>query len=273
MEILGIDIGGTGIKGAPVDTATGQLTAERHRLLTPTPATPESVSTTVAQMVEHFNWQGIVGCGFPAAIRDGQVLNASNIATSWLGQDAQKLFAKTTGCSVTVANDADAAGHAEMHFGAGRNVTGTVLIVTLGTGIGTTLFVNGQLVPNLELGHIEIKGKEAERWTAAIVREKKKLSWKKWARRLDIYLTHMQRYLWPDLVIVGGGISQKHDKFLPLLTIETQIVPAQMRNQAGIVGAALMAQRAQKPAEDKTHQDQPRDAILPIASESKSEHI
>lgn len=244
MEILGVDIGGTGIKGAPVDTATGQLTAERYRLPTPIPATPEAMSATVAQVAEHFNWKGMVGCGFPAAVREGQVLNASNIAKSWLGQNAQKLFAKATGCAVTVANDADAAGYAEMQFGAGRDFNGIVLIITLGTGIGTALFVQGQLVPNLELGHIEINGKEAEKWTAAIVREKKQLSWKKWAGRLDIYLTHMQSYLWPDLIIVGGGVSQKHDKFLPLLTLETRVVPTQMRNEAGIVGAALVAQQA-----------------------------
>lgn len=202
----------------------------------------------MAQLVKHFSWQGIVGCGFPAAIRHGQVLNASNIAKSWLGQNAQELFAKATGCSVTVANDADVAGYAEMRFGAGQNCNGIVLIVTLGTGIGTALFVQGQLVPNLELGHIEINGKEAEKWTAAIVREKKQLSWKKWADRLDIYLSHMRRYLWPDLVIVGGGISQKHDKFLPLLTLETPVVPAQMRNEAGIIGAALVAQQHQRSA-------------------------
>ncbi len=248
IEILGVDIGGSGVKGAPVDTATGQLTAERHRLPTPIPATPEAVSDTVAQVVDHFNWKGIVGCGFPAAIRQGEVLNASNIAKSWLGQNAQQLFAKATGCSVTVANDADAAGYAEMRFGAGCNCNGTVLIVTLGTGIGTALFTHGQLVPNLELGHIEINGKEAEKWASAAVREHEQLSWKAWARRLDIYLTHMERYLWPDLVIVGGGISKKHDKFLPRLTLETEVMPAQMRNEAGIVGAALVAQRVQPPA-------------------------
>ncbi len=188
MEILGVDIGGTGIKGAPVDTATGQLTAERYRLLTPNPATPEAVSATVARIVEHFDWNGSIGCGFPAAVREGQVLNAANITKSWIGQNAQKLFSQATGCAVTVANDADAAGYAEMCFGAGRHFHGTALIITLGTGIGTAMFVNGQLVPNLELGHLEIKGKEAEKWTAAIVREQKKLSWKKWAGRLDVYL-------------------------------------------------------------------------------------
>jgi polyphosphate glucokinase len=205
------------------------------------------MSDTLAQVVDHFNWKGVVGCGFPAAIREGQVLTAANVAESWIGRNAQKLFAQATGCSITVVNDADAAGYAEMHFGAGRGISGTVLIVTLGTGIGTALFINGQLVPNTELGHIEVNGKEAEKWAAASVRDQKQLSWKKWADRLDVYLTHMQRYLWPDLVIVGGGVSKKHDKFLPRLTLETKVVPAQMRNEAGIVGAALVARQGQKP--------------------------
>jgi polyphosphate glucokinase len=247
MNVLGVDIGGTGIKGAPVDTVTGKLIAERYRLLTPTPATPEAMSDTLAQVVDHFSWKGMVGCGFPAAIRDGQVLTSANIAKSWIGRNAQNLFAQATGCSITVVNDADAAGYAEMRFGAGRGINGTVLIVTLGTGIGTALFINGQLVPNTELGHIEVNGKEAEKWTAASVRDKKQLSWKQWAGRLDVYLIHMQRYLWPDLVIVGGGVSKKHDKFLPRLTLETKVVPAQMRNEAGIVGAALVARQTQTP--------------------------
>jgi len=246
MKVLGVDIGGTGIKGAPVDTVTGKLTAERYRLPTPTPATPEAMSDTLAQVVDHFNWKGVVGCGFPAVIRDGRVLTATNVAASWIGRNARSLFAQATGCSVTVVNDADAAGYAEMHFGAGRGVNGTVLIVTLGTGIGTALFINGQLLPNTELGHIEINGKEAEKWAAASVRDTKQLSWKKWSGRLDVYLTHMQRYLWPDLVIVGGGVSKKHDKFIPRLTLETKVVPAQMRNEAGIVGAALVARQTQK---------------------------
>jgi polyphosphate glucokinase len=205
------------------------------------------MSDTLAQVVDHFSWKGMVGCGFPAAIRDGQVLTSANIAKSWIGRNAQNLFAQATGCSITVVNDADAAGYAEMHFGAGRGHNGTVLIVTLGTGIGTALFINGQLVPNTELGHIEVNGKEAEKWTAASVRDTKQLSWKQWAGRLDVYLIHMQRYLWPDLVIVGGGVSKKHDKFLPRLTLETKVVPAQMRNEAGIVGAALVARQTQTP--------------------------
>lgn len=243
MEVLGIDIGGSGIKGAPVDTEAGTLLAERHRMLTPSPATPEAVGATMAQLVKHFKWDGPIGCGFPAVVRDGRTLTASNVAPAWIGYDARALFEEVTACPVTVINDADAAGYAEMRFGAGREVGGVVLIVTLGTGIGTALFSDGHLVPNTELGHIEIKGKVAEKWTAASVREQEELSWNKWARRLNAYLTRMERYLWPDLIIVGGGISKKHEKFLPLLTLETPIIPAQMRNEAGIVGAALAATR------------------------------
>jgi polyphosphate glucokinase len=246
MEVLGIDIGGTGIKGAPVNVETGELTAERYRLRTPTPATPEAVSNTVAEVARHFNWQGTIGCGFPAAIRSGQVMTAANIAKTWIGCHAQGMFQDATGCAVTVVNDADAAGYAEMHFGAGQGVAGLVLIVTLGTGIGTALFINGNLVPNTELGHIELGGKEAEKRAASSVRDRKQLSWKKWARRVDAYLHRMQDYLWPDLIIVGGGVSKKHDKFLPLLTLDTQVVPAQMRNEAGIVGAAMASLSVQK---------------------------
>ena len=244
MEILGIDIGGTGIKGAPVDTATGVLTRDRYRLHTPTPATPKKVSATVGEVARHFNWSGPIGCGFPAAVRHGHVLTASNVSKRWIGQDAQKRLEDTTGCAVTVLNDADAAGYAEMRFGAGRNELGVVLIVTLGTGIGTALFTNGHLVPNMELGHIEINGRDAETWASGIVREKKQLSWKKWARRVNTYLTYMENYLWPDLIIVGGGVSKKHHKFLPLLTMETRVVSAHMRNEAGIVGAALAVEDA-----------------------------
>lgn len=241
MEILGIDIGGTGIKGAPVNTDTGELTAGRYRISTPSPATPEAVSATVAEVATHFNWQGPIGCGFPAAIRLGQVMTAANVDKSWIGCNAQQMFTDATGCPITVVNDADDAGYAEIHFGAGKNVGGLVLIVTLGTGIGTALFIHGHLVPNTELGHIEINGKEAEKQAASSVRDRKQLSWKKWARRLDTYLHHMQNYLWPDLIIIGGGVSKKHNKFLPCLTLDTTVVPAQMRNEAGIVGAAMAA--------------------------------
>ncbi|MFQ5612078.1 MAG: polyphosphate--glucose phosphotransferase [Anaerolineae bacterium] len=241
MEVLGIDVGGTGIKGAPVNIDTGQFSAERYRLLTPRPATPEAMIATIAEIVQHFNWKGLVGCGFPSAIKGGVVCTAANISEEWIGLNAQEALHDLTQCPLVVINDADAAGLAELRFGAGRDQQGLILVVTLGTGIGTALFVDGRLVPNTEFGHIEIRGMEAEDRAAAVVREQEKLSWKKWASRLDEYLTTMERLVWPDLIIVGGGISKKHHKFLPHLTVQTRVVPAQMRNQAGIVGAALAA--------------------------------
>jgi polyphosphate glucokinase len=246
MDILGVDIGGTGIKAAPVHTDTGTLLAERCRLATPRPATPETVTATLAQLVAHFNWDGPIGCGFPSVIRDGRVCTAANISKEWIGCQARALFTKATGCPVTVLNDADAAGYAEIRFGAGQGIKGVVLIVTLGTGIGTALFTNGQLVPNMEFGHIELAGKEAEKWAAASVRRRKRLSWRKWAGRVDAYLTQVHHYLWPDMIIVGGGVSKQQAKFLPLLTVDTMLVPAQLRNEAGIVGAALGALYAQQ---------------------------
>ena len=239
MEALGIDIGGTGIKGAPVDSATGQLVAERFRLPTPNPATPDAVAETVAQIAAHFKWCGPIGCGFPAVIRAGVAHTAANVDSGWVGTDAQALFSRVTGCRCKVANDADIAGLAEMRFGAGKGRDGVVLVITLGTGIGTALFTEGRLVPNTELGHIELNGMEAEHWAAESVREREELSWKKWAPRVDTFLQAMREYFWPELIIVGGGVSKKHHKFLPLLKVETEVVPAILRNQAGIVGGAL----------------------------------
>jgi len=239
MEVLGIDIGGTGIKGAPVDTETGQLTGERHRILTPKPATPDAVIDTAAQIVKHFNWNGPIGCGFPAVIKHGVVHTASNVAPEWIGVNAQSLMEQATGQKPAFLNDADAAGLAEMHFGAGKGHEGVVLLVTLGTGIGTAMFVNQQLVPNTELGHIEVRGKDGEERAAERVRIEKELSWEKWATRVDEYLTAIESLLWPDLIIIGGGASKKHERFFPHLTIKTEIVPAELRNEAGIIGAAL----------------------------------
>ncbi len=242
MNILGIDIGGTGIKGAPVDIATGALVAERKRIPTPTPAKPHAVAEVVAEIVKAFDWHGPVGCGFPAVIRNGVALTAANIHPRWVETNAEALFAEATGCPVKVLNDADAAGLAEMAFGAGRGRMGTVLIVTIGTGLGTAIFVDGHLVPNMEMGHIEIRGKDAEWGATDAARKREKLSWKKWAARFDEYLRTMERLIWPDLIILGGGVIKKMDKFVPLLTVKTEIVPAQLLNDAGIVGAALAAQ-------------------------------
>jgi polyphosphate glucokinase len=191
--------------------------------------------------VNHFDWQGPVGSGFPSAIKNGVVLTAANVSNKWVGFNLEEALRELTGCDVVVLNDADAAGLAEMRFGAGRDQDGVVLIITLGTGIGVSLFVRGELVPNLELGHIEIGGKDADDWASAIIRKHEDLSWKQWAKRVNKYLMTLEYLLWPDLIIIGGGVSKKHEKFFPYLTTQTQVVPAEMRNQAGIVGAAMAA--------------------------------
>ncbi|HEY8217705.1 MAG TPA: ROK family protein [Acidimicrobiia bacterium] len=239
---LGIDIGGTGIKGAPVDTDTGELIADRFRVLTPHPATPDAVAGVVAEVAKHFDWNGPIGATFPAVVKDGVVQTAANVDQSWIGADAGALFSKATGAPVTVMNDADAAGMAEMEFGAGKGRDDTVIVITLGTGIGSAVFSRGHLVPNTELGHMQIRGKDAERRAAESVRESKGLSWKKWADRLNEYIAQLDALLWPDLIVVGGGVSKKSSKFLPLLKSRAAIVPAQLLNEAGIVGAAVVTQ-------------------------------
>ncbi|MBW2475398.1 MAG: ROK family protein [Deltaproteobacteria bacterium] len=241
MDILGIDIGGSGIKGAPVDLNQGVLVAERLRIATPQPATPDAVADTVGRIIRHFNWTGPVGCGLPSVVQNGVARTAANIDSSWIGTDVRTLLSQRTGCPVTVINDADAAGIAEMRFGAGRGRNGTILMVTVGTGLGTALFRNGTLVPNTELGHLLLNGKVAEKYASAAAREDLGLSYETWAKRLDLYLHQLQSLFWPDLFILGGGISKKHEKFFPFLTIDTEFLPAVLRNQAGIVGAALAA--------------------------------
>lgn len=241
MNVFGLDIGGSGIKGAPVDTATGTLLAERFRVPTPQPATPSAVLETAVDVVKHFNWSGPIGCGFPAVVKVGVVHTAANIDHSWIGFDLRSGLQQALDVPVQVLNDADAAGMAEMRYGAGRGVDGVVLMVTLGTGIGTALFVKGQLVPNAELGHIMIRGKDAEHRAAARIREQKQLSWKDYAKRVDEYLDEIQRLLWPDLIIIGGGISKDAEKFFPRLSSAAKVVPARLLNNAGIAGAALAA--------------------------------
>ena len=244
MQVLGIDVGGSGIKGAPVDTETGQLLAERLRIKTPKGAEPEPVAKVVAEIGKSFNWNGPIGIGFPAPIKSGVARMAANISEKWVGTNADALFSKATGCPAVTINDADAAGLAEMAFGAGRGQTGTVIMITLGTGIGTAIFYRGQLLPNAEFGHLEMKGRDAEWHASDAARQREDLSWKKYAKRLNKYLAAMQKLFWPDLFIIGGGISKYSEKYLPLLTIETPIVPAQFLNEAGIVGAALAARGA-----------------------------
>ena len=241
MAILGIDIGGTGIKGAQVDGAGGELLGERFRVTTPRPATPETVAEGVARVVEHFDWKGPVGAGFPAVVRQGRVCTAANIDDSWIGRNAESIFREATGCPFSVLNDADAAGMAEMRFGAGRGRSGVVLVLTIGTGIGSALFTDGRLVPNTEFGHIEMDGKAAEERASARVRTRRNLSWKRWASRVDAYLQRVAFYLWPELIIIGGGVSKRHERFLPHLTVDCEIVPARLRNEAGIIGAAAAA--------------------------------
>ncbi len=238
MNVLGIDIGGTGIKGAPVDLAQGKLTAERHRIPTPQPATPAAVAATVNELVKHFQWSGPIGCGLPAVVQQGVVRTASNIDQAWIGTNAAGLFREVTNCDVKVVNDADAAGLAEVKHGAGKDEQGTILMVTIGTGLGTAMFNKGHLLPNTEFGHIPLKGGPAEKYAADSIRKKEELSWKKWAKRFNKYLLLMEKLTWPDMIIVGGGASKKHEKFFPLLTVKAKVVPAQLLNEAGIVGAA-----------------------------------
>jgi polyphosphate glucokinase len=241
MEILGIDIGGSGIKGASVDIATGALTAERYRLPTPQPATPDAVADTVAEVVRHFAWKGPIGCALPAVIKDGVAYSAANIDHSWIGTDGQQLFKEKTKRRAYLLNDADAAGIGEMAFGAGKGQGGVVLMATFGTGIGSALFLDGRLVPNTELGHLKVRGKDAERRASDRIRQQKDLSWKKWAARVDEYLGRLEALFSPDLFIIGGGVSKKHEQFLPLLSRRAPVAPAQLLNDAGIVGAALAA--------------------------------
>jgi polyphosphate glucokinase len=238
---LGIDIGGTGIKAAPIDLSTGTLLAERIKLDTPHPSEPGAVATVVHELVTDFSWTGPVGITFPGVVIDNVVKTAANVDKAWIDTDAEELFGQATGLPVTVINDADAAGLAEMKYGAGAGQKGTVLMLTLGTGIGSALFIDGILVPNTEFGHIEIRGREAEKRASELVREEHELSWGKWAGRVDEYLEHMEQLLSPRLIIIGGGISRKSDKFLPLLTgLRADVVPAAMQNDAGIVGAAMV---------------------------------
>jgi polyphosphate glucokinase len=243
MKALGIDIGGTGIKGAVVDTKRGRLLTDRLRLLTPQPATPEAVATIVAEVAHHFDWDGPIGCTFPGVVKGGRVHTAANLDKSWIDHEAADTFTAATGCPVTIVNDADAAGEAEARFGAAHGQAGLVIAVTLGTGIGTALVIDGRLVPNSELGHLSLRGGDAEHWAANSVRERLELSWEDWAARVDEYLHLVEDLFWPDLFIIGGGVSKHGDLFLPLLTCRTPVVAAELRNQAGIVGAAMAVNR------------------------------
>ena len=239
MNVFGLDVGGSGIKGAPVSVSTGELLAQRVRIKTPQPATPEAIVATAVGVVRRSGWDGPVGCGFPAVIKAGVVRTAANIDKAAIGFDLQGRLEDELGTPVSVINDGDAAGLAEMRWGAGRDEEGVVLMLTLGTGIGTSLFVGGRLVPNTELGHIEVRGEEAEHRAADSARKREDLNWEEYAQRLDEYLHKIEDLLWPDLIVIGGGISKKSERFLPHLTARTRIVTAEMHNNAGIAGAAL----------------------------------
>ncbi|MFE0510343.1 polyphosphate--glucose phosphotransferase [Streptomyces sp. NPDC058964] len=246
MQIFGVDIGGSGIKGAPVDLERGELAEERFKVLTPHPATPDGVADGVKQVVDHFGWTGPVGLTFPGVVTGGAMIRtAANVDKSWIDTDARSLFSdRLGGHDVTVVNDADAAGVAEMSFGAGRGRRGTVILLTFGTGIGSALFVDGTLVPNTELGHLELSGHDAETRASSKAKEDNDLSWEHWARRVRKYLAHVEMLFSPELFIVGGGVSRKSDKFLHLIEgIRAEIVPAQLQNNAGIVGAAMRADK------------------------------
>lgn len=244
---FGIDIGGSGIKGAPVDLKAGELATDRLRIPTPQPSTPDAVAETVRELIESFDIAaGVpVGVTFPAVIQHGVAKTAANVDDSWIGTDVDALFTERTGHDVFVVNDADAAGIAEMEFGAGRDAKGVVLMTTLGTGVGTALFVDGHLVPNTELGHIPFHGDSAEKYMAESVREREELDWSQWAERLHEYYSLIEFLFNPDLIIVGGGVSKHHKKYLPELDLRAPIVPAELRNEAGIIGAAVLARHAE----------------------------
>ena len=245
-KVLGIDIGGSGVKGAPVNTDDGLMLESRYRIPTPTPATPQNVAPLIAEIATQFKWEGPIGCGFPGVMQNGVAKTAANLDDSWIETDINKLFKKATGLPVSVINDADAAGLAEMKFGAGVDTKGVVFLCTIGTGIGTVMFVNGTLVPNTELGHIELMGMDAEKYAADAARKAEDLSWEDWAKRFDKYLVTIEKLVNPDLIILGGGASKKGERFLPLLTVNAKVVPAELLNNAGLVGAALAANYTHK---------------------------
>ena len=242
-EAFGIDIGGSGIKAALVDTSTGALLTQRKRVPTPQPATPEAVGAVVAGVVAEASWTGVVGATFPAVIQHGVARSAANVDKSWIGTDVDATFtsAMPAANDVYVLNDADAAGIAEARFGAARDVRGVVILLTFGTGIGSALLIDGTLVPNTALGHLELNGHDAAKRAAASVRDEERLSYKKWAERVNEYMTHVEQLFTPDLFVVGGGVSKDADKWVPLLQLRTPVRPAELLNNAGIVGAAIAA--------------------------------
>ena len=239
---FGVDVGGSGIKGGIVDLDTGQLIGDRFKLLTPQPATPPAVAKTIADVVNEFGWTGPLGVTYPGVVTNGIVRTAANVDPAWIGTNASEIIgAELNGQEVTVLNDADAAGLAEQRYGAGKDKSGLVVLLTFGTGIGSAVIYNGTLIPNTEFGHLEVGGKEAEQRAASSVKDKLDLTYEKWAKEVTKVLVAIENAIWPDLFIAGGGISRKADKWVPLLESRTPVVPAALLNTAGIVGAAMAA--------------------------------
>lgn len=239
MKVLGIDIGGSAFKGAPVDTRTGRLLAERYRVEIESPCTRSQGLKAAREIVDHFKWKGPVGIGFPGIIRHGHIGAVGNLGRQWEDQNGAALFRRATRCPVALINDADAAGLAEMRFGCGKGRQGTVLLLTLGTGIGSALFYNGQLYPNAELGHIPWKGKPIERMASAAAKKRLGLNWRQWAGRLNVYIAVVERLFSPELIILGGGVSKKHEKWFKHVRAGATVKSARLFNNAGIIGAAL----------------------------------
>ncbi|MCF8302674.1 MAG: ROK family protein [Bacteroidales bacterium] len=246
MEVLGIDVGGSGVKGIPVDTKDGKLLKERLRIPTPQPATPQAIADTVAEIARHFKWRGIIGVGFPAAIRNGVVETAANIDKSWIGTEINTLFKETTGCETFSINDADAAGMAEAKFGEGKKFKKVMVMLTVGTGIGSAVFTKGKLVPNTEFGHLILKNMVAEHYASDAARKNEDLSWDEWGMRFNEYLHLLERLMYPDRFILGGGVSKKFDKFKHTLDVHAEVMPAKLLNHAGIIGASIAAKKALK---------------------------
>lgn len=244
MKVLGIDIGGSALKGAPVDTKTGELLAPRHRIDTPERLSPAQMGEAIAKLAAHFDWKGPIGVGFPGVVQGPIIRTSANLHPSFVDLNAVEVFEQICGSEVSLVNDADAAGLAEATFGAGRDVKGAVLLLTFGTGVGSALFVDGILYPNTEFGHLKHKGESWERFVSGAAKERLALDYPEWAASVGEYLRELEALLWPDLIIAGGGISADHDKWFPHLGIRSKIVPAEFRNEAGIVGAALHAARA-----------------------------
>jgi len=245
-KILGVDVGASGIKAAIIDVQTGELLTERFRLPTPKPSTPAAMADAFAELVRNFDWQGLIGCGFPTLVRDGISISASNLDDSWTGQNVEEIFSSVTNCPVKVLNDADAAGMAEMRFGKGKDIYGTLIFITIGTGLGSALFIDRKIVPNTEFGQLYLKGQEniAEQYAANSAKERDNLSWEEWAKRFDEYLHHLDLLFSPNLILLGGGTSKYFNEYSHFFTVQTPVQPAQLLNSAGMIGAAYYAYEA-----------------------------